>query len=94
MLSFSTVKARVKAEQLRLLEEYGDPEMGRLQELVNQDVYPFDHDEIACLEPNSSCDVDRFQRDVRVVVKFTVHSVDLAKSQKPDYFFRMQSLSL
>lgn len=88
-LSFSARKDRVIKEQLDLMKD--DPEVKRLQSSVDHDLYPFGYDETFDEEPDSSCNLDLFQVDSKVIVKFTLHAMNF---KFPDYGCRMQALYL
>ena len=94
LLSFSIVRVRIVQKQLELLKDYENSDVDRLQKLINENIYSFEYDDVACVNSDSSCEIDRFQKNVKVMMKFTIHFVDLVKSKKFDYFLRMQSLYL
>ena len=94
LLSFSIVKARIVQKQIKLLKNYENSDVDRWQKLINENIYLFEYDDVACVNSNSNCEIDRFQKNVKMMMKFTIHFVDLVKSKKFDYFLRMQSLYL
>ena len=94
LLSFSIVRVRIVQKQLELLKNYENSDVDRLQKLINENIYSFEYDDVACVNSDSSCEIDRFQKNVKVMMKFTIHFVDLVKSKKFDYFLKMQSLYL
>ena len=61
---------------------------------MNENIYSFEYNEIACVNSNSDCEINRFQKNVKIMMKFTVYSIDLIKFKKFDYLFKMQSLYL
>ena len=81
-------------KHFELLKNYKNFDVDKLQKLMNENVYSFEYNEIACVNSNLDCEKDRFQKNVKIVMKFTIHSIDLTKFKKFDYFFRMQSLYL
>lgn len=81
-------------KQFELLKNYHDFNVNRLQELINDNIYSFKYDEVACVNLDFDCEIDRFQRNVKIMINFIVHSIDLIKFKKLDYFFEMQSLYL
>ena len=81
-------------KQLELLKNYENSDVDKLQKLINENIYSFKYDDVACVNSDSNCEIDRFQKNVKVMMKFTIHFVDLVKSKKFDYFLKMQSLYL
>ena len=94
MLSFLIVRAQIVKKQLKLLKDYDDSNVDKLQRLINEDIYLFEYNDDVFVNSNSNCKIKRFQKDVKMMMKFTVHFVDFIKSKMSDYFFKMQSLYL
>ena len=94
LLSFSIVKVRIAQNQLELLKNYKKSDVDKLQKLIDENIYSFEYNDVACVNSNSNCEIERFQKDVKVMIKFTIYFVDFIKSKKFDYFLKMQSLYL
>ena len=81
-------------KQLKLLKNYENSDIDKLQKLIDENIYSFKYNDIACVNSNSNCEIERFQKNVKVMIKFTIYFVNFIKSKKFDYFLKMQSLYL